>query len=130
MSDPFESFCRQQRELDQLVEYEVKRAQMQAKAEAKLAKQNERARKLAAAKVEKEKAWRAALRGQEINRLALEKEEEQKKKRADKARAWLIVVKYSWKEKFQATCSRACIHMDTRTSTVCPCLEIAQGDSK
>ena len=35
--------CRQKRELDQLVEYEVRRSQIQAKAEAKLAKQEERA---------------------------------------------------------------------------------------
>lgn len=77
--------CRQQRELDQLVEYEVKRAQMQAKAEAKLTKQNERAQRLAQVKLEKEKAWRAALHTQELKRLANEKQEEEKTKRTDKA---------------------------------------------
>ena len=97
--------------MDQLVEYEVKRAQMQAKAEAKLAKQNERARKLAAVKVEKEKAWRAALRGQEINRLALEKDEEQKKKRADKA--CVLVSSYKMLRRCcQDTCSHPCTDCD------------------
>ena len=79
------AYFRQQRELDQLVEYEVKRAQIHAKAEAKLAKQEARARERFAAKQEKEKAWREALRNQELKRLAAEKEEEEKVKVADKA---------------------------------------------
>eukprot|EP00892_Ulva_mutabilis_P002008 jgi/Ulvmu1/11808/UM080_0019.1 len=77
---------RQQRELDQLVEYEVKRAQIHAKAEAKLAKQEARAKELFEAKQAKEKAWREALRNQELKRLAAEKEEEEKIKIADKER--------------------------------------------
>ena len=78
--------CRQKRELDQLVEYEVKRAQIQAKAEAKLAKQEERAEEQRRAREEKEKAWRVALREQELKRLAAEREEEAANKRADQAR--------------------------------------------
>ena len=66
------------------MEYEVKRAQMQAKAEAKLAKQNDRALRLAHVKLEKEKAWRAALRTQELKRLANEKEEEERTKKVDR----------------------------------------------
>jgi phage/plasmid primase-like uncharacterized protein len=78
--------CRQKRELDQLVEYEVKRAQIQAKAEAKLEKQEERAQAQREAREQKEAAWRAALRDQELKRLAAEKEEEAVNKAADQAR--------------------------------------------
>jgi hypothetical protein len=76
--------CRQERELNQLVEYEVKRSRIQAKAEAKIALQEDRAKEQAEMKAEKEKQWRAALRAQEMKRLAVEKEEEAKLKLAEK----------------------------------------------
>jgi DNA-binding Xre family transcriptional regulator len=70
--------------LDKLVEYEVKRNQIQARAEAKLAKQEERAAEQLKRKEAKEKAWRDALREQELKRLAKEKEEEAKIKETEK----------------------------------------------
>jgi hypothetical protein len=83
--------CRQKRELDQLVEYEVKRTQIQAKAEAKLAKQEERAAAQLQQKEAKEKAWRDALREQELQRLAAEKEEEAAIKAEEKVGCLLFV---------------------------------------
>lgn len=58
---------------------------MQAKAEAKLAKQNDRARMMAQVKLEKEKAWRVALQSQELKRRQVEKQEAEKMRLADKA---------------------------------------------
>jgi hypothetical protein len=95
------------------VGYEVKRAQMQAKAKAKLEKQNERARQLAEAKLEKEKAWRTALRNQEMKRLAVVREEEEKTKRADKARSALL-------RHWQSGCWKSCMEPDTVARTAKP----------
>jgi hypothetical protein len=86
---------RQKRELDQLVQYEVKRAQIQSKAEAKLEKQEERAQAQVRLREEKEKAWREALREQELKRLAAEKEEEANVKVSERVRTVAGTVLYS-----------------------------------